>query len=154
MLQLLKCDAPKAMFCLQGYPDLMFHKDRVIMNGAGNVSEAETSEDEAFEASFQKNPLKGKDGSGPPEKLGELISGVHFVLVVKYLRKILRENRKPTCKAKGLLMDKQMGNIHVCLETGEWQFDEELLLCCKIVTNYVQLSKKIACFHLAKLMHK
>lgn len=154
VLEILKCRAPLDMFCVQGYPDLIFVKDRVVVVGRseGETSEGETSESErAYEASFQKPPLKGKSGFGPPEKLGELTSAAHIMLVVKYLKAILKGNVKKHA-TKGLLMDKQLGNVHVELSAGEWAPDRELWLHCKLVTNYVQLSPTSTCFNLTKFM--
>lgn len=66
--------------------DLIFLKDRVAVVGGSEdeTSESETSESEGhpYGAAFQKPPLKGKSGFGPPEKLGELTSAAHIMLVV------------------------------------------------------------------------
>lgn len=120
-------------------------------SATGDESSCDESCDESFEATFQKPPLKGRKGAGPPEKLGEAISSVHVVLVAKYVRKILEGKTLKAHKAKGLLMDKQLGCVHICLETGEWKENCAVNLKCKLLTDYVQLSKKRICYHLNKL---
>ena len=125
----------------------------VVGSSEGETSDGETSESERpYEASFQKPPLKGKSGFGPPEKLGELTSAAHIMLVVKYLKAVLKGNVKKYTYTKGLLMDKQLGNVHVELSAGEWVPNKELWLHCKLVTNYVQLSPTSVCFNLKKFM--
>lgn len=67
----------------------MFHQDGILVGSddSGDGIDNESSCDESYEETFQKPPLKGKKGAGPPEKLGEAISAVHVILVAKYVRK-------------------------------------------------------------------
>ncbi len=125
---------------------------RILVGSRGDESSCdESSCDESLEEAFQKPPLKGDRGSGPPEKLGEVISSVHAILVAKYVRAILNERTLKAHKAKGLLMDKELGCVHICLVTDEWEENCVLHLKCELLTDYVHLSKKRICYHLTKL---
>ena len=126
----------------------------VVGSSEGETSDGETSESERpYEASFQKPPIKGQKWVWPPRKTwGELTSAAHIMLVVKYLKAVLKGNVKKYTYTKGLLMDKQLENVHVELSAGEWVPNKELWLHCKLVTNYVQLSPTSVCFNLKKFM--
>jgi hypothetical protein len=72
ILCLLRCEKLfKNAWCLQGSWDMMFHQDRPLVTGACSGEHEESSADESLEAAFQKSPLKGKKGDGPPESWGK-----------------------------------------------------------------------------------
>lgn len=74
----------------------------------------ETSGDEdlTVENSWQKTPLKGILAQHLPEKLGEVLTGLHMLLVSKIYRKI-RKGKNIHCqfKVKGVLLDKGTANF-------------------------------------------
>lgn len=143
ILTYLRCETDfLGIWCLRGSPDMLFHQERALVIGSSSGNdESESSHDE----SFQRPPLKGKGGAGPPEKLGEAISSVHVILVCKYLRAILNERHLKAHQAKGLMMDKQLGSVQIFLDTDEWEENVVLKLKLHLITDYVQLS------HLTKL---
>ena len=146
VVQILRCEkAMISVFLHQGTPDMIFQQNRVFLNGADGDNDG-----------HQKNPLKGNHGEGPPEKLGELVSAVHVLLVAKYLRVILKKRKlEQKASAKGLLMDKQMGNIHVTLDTDhEFETDKVIKLQGHLLKDFKQLSKKSTCYHLQKLIKR
>lgn len=54
-----------------------------------------------------------------PEKLGELLSGLHFLLVAKLVRTYIRKKQLlTTVVAKGFLIDKLNGIIHCSVEAN------------------------------------
>ena len=52
------------------------------------VRTTSTEENFVFEQSFQRNPVKTADGFTLPEKLGELLVSLHFLLICKILLKL------------------------------------------------------------------
>ena len=67
VLVLLRCShLLKNAWCFQGASDLLFHQDQPIFNRVFHDESGESSDDESLEAAFQKPPLKGKGGDGPP----------------------------------------------------------------------------------------
>ena len=157
ILNILNCNTDYlGIWCLRGSPDMMFNKERTILLGSsssgGNDDDDEgESHDESFEASFQRAPLKGKGGAGPPEKLGEAISTVHVVLVCKYLRAIQNERPLKGHCTKGLLLDKMLGGVQIFLKTNEWKENVVLELKLDLITDYGALNKKGVCYFLTKL---
>ena len=78
-------------------------------NGGGQ------SATEGHEHTHQRHPLKGDSGTGSPQKLGELIAAVHFVLKRESQ---LEKTEDKLVQAKGILLDKMLGAIHVTLSTS------------------------------------
>jgi len=64
----------------------------------------------------QRPSIKGVTDSALPEKLGELIASLHFILVSKMLRKITKgKTIHRTFTVKGLLLDKVCGTMQCSL---------------------------------------
>lgn len=156
ILSILRCSEIEdlGIWCLQGSPDLMFCQAGVVVGShysGGDSNDSESSDDESLEEAFQKPPLKGYKGAGHPEKLGEAISHVYVILVSKYIRAIQKRRPLKGLTSKGLLMDKELGSVHISLGTCEWVDNTKLYLTCGLVSDYVHLSKKRVCYHLTKL---
>ena len=86
-------------FLFHGAPDILIHRNKAVFR--------EESEDEIIENTHQRPILKGKDGCGPPQKLGEIITALHILLTAKVLRKIDkgRSLAGNMFSVKGLLLD-------------------------------------------------
>lgn len=88
ILRVLSADfIPKECFMFRGVPDILLHHRAVISNTDMGADSDTTSEDEVVENSHQRPPIKGITDISLPEKLGELIASLHFILVSKILRK-------------------------------------------------------------------
>ena len=97
----LPASIPQECYLFRGAPDILLHKHCIVSGGQEEVC---SSDDEALENSHQRNPLIGYSGFVESEKLGELIAALHFLLVSKFLRKVIK-GKSPAVKAevRGLL---------------------------------------------------
>ncbi len=71
---------------------------------------------ESVEVTHQRHPMKGKDGN-LPEKLGELISALHFLLVCRVITKQYK-GEVGVYSVRGVLLDKIIGGIECELSGG------------------------------------
>lgn len=73
---------------LHGAPDILIKKSVHISNSVVNDYSSLSSDDEyALENCVQRSTVKD-DGSGLPEKLGEVLLASQFLLVCKIIRKL------------------------------------------------------------------
>ena len=72
-----------------------------------------SSKDSVVESSYQRNPLHRFDDSSPPEKLGELFTALHNILLAaKILRRISKtKDIHRIFEVKGVL-DKSAVTVH------------------------------------------
>ena len=98
----VQCDAK--CFIFRGFPDIIIHnRCAAVVGGSvqqhameglddGSVQQhglnASSDEDSIVENFYQKPPLSGYTNDSPPEKVGEVFTGLHILLVAKILRKI------------------------------------------------------------------
>ena len=97
----------------RGAPDVILNRGTCILNGESEQSETLCSED-LVENSYQRSEIVGANALRLPERTGEVIAGLHLLLVSKMLRKI--EEEKPLQKqhkVTGLLIDKIGGAVYV-----------------------------------------
>ena len=102
-------------FIFRGLPDIIVCKNTIVISATASVGDdcTDSSDEEAtVENSWQKPPLKGCDSFSPAEKLGELVSGLHILLVAKIMRKV----HKKKCfqrkfQVKGLMLDKAIQTV-------------------------------------------
>ena len=121
LLSRLRVDASEKYFLFRGAPDIIIHSgSAVISHSARSDTTTEgaavSSEDEAIENCHQRPPLSEWDNDDPPEKVGELFTALHILLVCKILRKVAQGkeiHRK--LEVKGLLVDKMYGMMHCSL---------------------------------------
>lgn len=81
-------------FIFQGAPDIIMNKTKtVLIAHEGERPSDDSSSDEygAIEQSFQKHPLKSKGTLPFPEKVGELLAALYFLLLCRILRGIMRQ---------------------------------------------------------------
>ena len=86
--------APVDPHCLlfHGAPDILIQRIKVpAANTSTSERPTEESEDEISENTHQRPFLKGYDGWGSPQKLGEIIAALHILLTAKVLRKLQKE---------------------------------------------------------------
>ena len=73
---------------LRGAPDILT-RNRVLVVTHGQDTEdsldTSTSADEAIERAHQRPPMRSAGPGKLPEKLGELIAALHFLLVCKII---------------------------------------------------------------------
>ena len=50
-----------------------------------NVGDSSSDEDSTLENNWQRTTLKGSDIDSPPAKLGEVVAGLHILLIAKIL---------------------------------------------------------------------
>ena len=110
-------------FIFRGYPDIIIHNKSLICSSGSASTSTSTSadasdtsgEESLLENSWQRPPLSGYHGNAPPEKLGEVISGLYILLVSKILRKVLKnKSTNRVFQVKGVLLDKAATAIVVC----------------------------------------
>lgn len=78
---------PIEVYPLHGAPDILF-RNRALVSQAREDEETTTSADEEVENTLQPSSLKSKGAATNylPEKMGELVSALHFLLVSKVIR--------------------------------------------------------------------
>ena len=102
-------------FIFRGLPDIIIRRNTIVISATASVGDdcTDSSDEEAtVENSWQGLTLKGCDDSSPAEKLGELVSGLHILLVAKIMRKV----HKKKCfqrkfQVKGLMLDKAIQTV-------------------------------------------
>ena len=105
----LPASSPQECYLFRGAPDILLHKYCIV---SGNQEEVCSSEDEALENSHQRNPLKGHSSFVDSEKLGELIAALHFLLVSKFLRKVIKGKSAPPFLPQVLPQPATRGSLH------------------------------------------
>lgn len=63
--------------------------------------------------------LTAKDYTGLPDKVGELVANLHWILVANIINQITTGSQNLTSTAKGLLVDKMQGCGILCIVTGQ-----------------------------------
>lgn len=63
--------------------------------------------------------LTAKDDIGLPDKVGELVANLHWLLVAKIINQITTGSQNLTSTAKGLLVDKMQGCGTLCIASGQ-----------------------------------
>ena len=63
--------------------------------------------------------LTAKDDIGLPDKVGELVANLHWLLVAKIINQITTGSQNLTSTAKGLLFDKMQGCGTLCIASGQ-----------------------------------
>ena len=119
ILQFLKVGLDQECFIFRGLPDIIIRRNTIVASASSTASVSDdctdsSSEEATVENSWQKPPLKGCDESSPAEKLGELVSGLHILLVAKIMRKVHKKkcfHRK--FQVKGVMLDKATQTV-VC----------------------------------------
>ena len=102
-------------FLFNGSPDVIVKKKRVLMSLETEPVDTDSEDDSLVENTFQRPPMKSQC-SGIPEKTGQLIASLHTVLVAKVLRHLRKKKEiKRFFEVKGLLIDKVLGVIEVCV---------------------------------------
>lgn len=89
----------KEAFLFRGAPDIVIHRDASVIttdySGTTNEEIEDTtlsSEDEVIENSHQRSQLTPSAVTCLPEKTGELIAGLHMLLVSKYIERFAMKN--------------------------------------------------------------
>ena len=139
ILQPVRVGVPTDIFPFRGTPDFLFHKKNVaVMVDSSSEDEDVESEissaesDVAVEFAHQRYPLKAKQ---LPNKCGELIAALHFILASKLLRKLKQgKNLSKTYYTTGALLDKIVGVVKITL-SGKWSSSEQ---CAKFEIASVQ----------------
>ena len=149
----------KEAFLFRGAPDIVIHRDASVIttdySGTTNEEIEDTtlsSEDEVIENSHQRSQLTPSAVTCLPEKTGELIAGLHMLLVSKIYRTI--RNEKPIERkftVKGVLLDKVCATVH-CALSAQVKFNEVVHLKIEL-RDYggEMLSPQILCTHIATL---
>ena len=160
-------------FFFRGSPDTLFHRLRAVMMTATDITrgdaavmmtaaattgddDSESSSDELVEMSLchQRPSLKGIHGSGEPEKLGEMIAAVHFVMISEVLKRFVNSRKQDQLvQAKGVLLDKVVGAIHVTMSTEQYFLPGvEVTFNCLIQKRYGSLFPGALCYHINRLL--
>jgi hypothetical protein len=105
-------------FIFRGLPDIIIHRKCVVIGTSAsiNVSDSSGDEESVVENSWQRTTLKGSDIDSPSAKLGEVVAGLHILLIAKILRKI--KKKKKFCRkfqVKGLLLDRAAVTVECSL---------------------------------------
>lgn len=70
------------------------HKSRSIVSSCVGSSESDTDEESTIENSHQRSPLAGYKYYDPPDMLGELLAGLHRLLMAKVLRWTIKRKKQ------------------------------------------------------------
>ena len=106
-------------FIFRGLPDIIIRKKCLVVGtsaSVNNIGDSSSDEDSTLENNWQRTTLKGSDIDSPPAKLGEVVAGLHILLIAKMLWKI--KKKKEFCrkfKVKGLLLDKGAVSVECSL---------------------------------------
>ena len=87
----LRVELNTSCFMFRGAPDILIHRNAALLTPSSSDINAHDL-NESSENSFQKPPLVGADESSLPQKVGELIAGLHILLVSKIWRSIVISN--------------------------------------------------------------
>ena len=118
---------PIEVYPLRGAPDILFRNRALVTQPREDEEETTyeeeeetTSADEAVENTHQRTNLtsKGAATNYLPEKMGELISALHFLLVSKVIRGKQKGKERDSYSVWGLLIDKITGTISCKLSGG------------------------------------
>jgi hypothetical protein len=154
-------------FFFRGSPDTLFHAvttattggDAAVMMTAASTTggdDSESSSDELVEMCHERPLLKGTRGGGEPEKLGEVIAAVHFVMISEVLKRFVNfRKHDQLVQAKGVLLDKIVGAIHITMSTEQCFLPGvEVTFNCQIQKRYGSLSPEALCYHINRLLAK
>ena len=90
-----------------------------------------------------------------PEKLGELMAGLHFLLVAKIVRKVVqKKSRKISISevaARGILVDKTNGIIHCHIEMPISPPESPVKMSASFICNNGRLDSSSLCHNLCQL---
>ena len=112
--------ADQQCFIFRGLPDIIIRKKSLVVGARANVNNVGYSsrdEEPTLENSWQRtSTLKGSNTDSPPAQLGEVLAGLHILLVAKILRKIKwKKEFHQKFQVKGLLLDKRAVSVECSL---------------------------------------
>ena len=113
------------IFLFHGAPDIIFRQTcAIVSSGSSGVDSGSTSEDDVLKVAHQRNQMKSALDDEVPEKMGQAIAALHFLLVAKALRRIHKKSSKTALSASALLLDRMSGGI-ICKGTTTVSSDPE-----------------------------
>jgi hypothetical protein len=108
-------------FIFRGFPDIIIRRNGIVISASINDDCTESSDEEATDENTWPRPactlsLKGSDDFAPAERLGELVSGLHILLVAKIMRKVhKKKNFRRKFQVKGIMLDKVTQSVSCTL---------------------------------------
>ena len=142
-------------FMFHGAPDILISKSSHIINAEASIDYSSlSSDDECVVENCLQRPGIKNDASNLPEKLGELLAASHFLLVCKFIRRIIKGKDLRSVTINGLLVDKIAGVIRCELKGNVVQPIEkdEGSLKLTIYNGFGrQLDSKSLCHHIRKV---
>ena len=145
-------------FIFRGAPDILITKSSAVVCAHGRTHGEDTDEEVSVEHCHQKPPIKGCSTGELPEKMGELIASLHFLLVCKVLRRISRENISvskafESLAVYGLLLDKAIGCVH-CKMAGKMALSDSKLFISVHIRNTIGecLTPNSLCYHFSSML--
>ena len=152
ILQFLKVGSflDKECFIFRGLPDIIIRKNTIVASASATASVSDdctdsSGEEATVENSWQRPTHKGCDDYSPAEKLGELVSGLHILLVAKIMRKVHKKklfHRK--FQVKGVMLDKATQTVMCTLSVDLTQNGAPL--CIKLTDYMGTLDSKSLCY--------
>ena len=150
-----------SVYPFKGTPDILIHKSAIVMGQNKEMEDTTDTEsssaDEAIEASLQRNPMKSSKHPtyNMPEKMGELLGCLHFLLVSKMMRRITKNRKEDEpCRIRGLLLDKIAGGVQCELVGTMGSLDNhEIVTVENVIASRTILSSESLCIMLNQLVH-
>ena len=142
------------VFLFHGAPDIILSKSCAIISSENESAEssAESSENDVIEVAHQRPPMHSKM-EGVPEKLGEPIAALHFLLVAKFLRRIMKNKTEEEASASALLLDRINGGM-VCKASMTLAASPQYMKLKITSPGGMQLNSGILCHNLQALTGK
>lgn len=106
---------PLSIFPLHGAIDLVATKKAILISAQEGEAQNHSPMHKSLEITQQRHPMKGKDTL--PEKLGELIASLYFLLVCRVIR-YHKSGAREIYSVYGTLIDRMVGGIEVELCGG------------------------------------
>jgi len=99
-------DSKSSLF--HGAPDIIMNKTKIVLIAHEWERPSDNSSSDeygAIEQSFQRPPLKSKGTLQVPEKVGELLAALYFLLLCRILRGIIRHKEIKDVSVQGFLIN-------------------------------------------------
>ena len=145
-------------YFFRGAPDIIINKTSSVVTSHREEEELpadDSSDDEnvTCEQSFQRNPLRAADRHKLPEKFGELIASLHFLLICKILRKLSNQrNIHKQMTVQGLFIDKMIGCLQCKLTANISKPKDKRTISIKEVdATGTKLDSDALCYHFHEL---
>ena len=140
----VECHEPFEVFPIRGAPDILTRNRALVVTHRQDTEDSSdtlTSADESIEITHQRPPMKSAGPGKLPEKLGELIAALHFLLVCAIIRCKQKQKYEDTASVRGILIDKIVGTVSCKLTGGIGK----IIAVEEIVVNATNLTAEVLC---------